>query len=78
MSALRIGLMSRIDEVRPDMIFHHLGHQPVDGAAGASDELQYVGTADFLIERAFDGFDLPTNTSHTIEQFGFFSNGVGH
>src|SRR5215468_11145055 len=78
MSTLRIRLPSWIDEVRANMILHDLGHQPIDGAAGAGNELQHVGTTDFLVERPFDGFDLSTNTSHAIEQLGFFANGVGH
>jgi hypothetical protein len=78
MSALRIGLISRINEVRANMILHDLGHQPVDGAAGAGNELQHVSTTDFLIERPFDGFDLSANASHAIEEFGLFANGVGH
>ena len=78
MSALRIGLARRIDEVRANVILHDLGHQPIDGAAGARDQLQHVGTTDFLIERPFDGFDLSADTSHTIDQFGLFTNGVAH
>lgn len=78
MSALRIGLMTRIDEVGANMILHDLGHQPIDGAAGAGNQLEHVGTADFLIERSFDGFDLSADTSHPIEEFGFFANGVAH
>ena len=78
MSALRIGLMSRIDEVCADVILHNLGHQPVDGAAGARNQLEHVGTTDFLIERPFDRFDLSADTSHPIEEFGLFANGVAH
>ena len=78
MSALPIGLTSWIDEVCANVILHDLGHQPIDGATGAGNELEHVGTADFLIERPFDRFDLSTNASHTIEQLGFFANGVAH
>jgi hypothetical protein len=60
------------------MILHDLRHQPIDGAAGTGDELQHVGTANFLIERPFDRFDLSANASHAIEQFGFLANGMAH
>jgi hypothetical protein len=78
MSALRIGLANRIDKVCANVILHDLGHQPVDGATGARNQLEHVGTTDFVIERPFDGFDLSADTSHTIEQFGFFANSVAH
>ena len=78
MSALRIGLMSWINEVRANVILHDLGHQPVDGTAGAGNQLEHVGTTDFLIERPFDRFDLSADTSHPIEEFGLFANGVAH
>ncbi len=70
--------MSRIDEVRANVILHDLGHQPINGAAGARNQLEHVGATDFLIERAFDGFDLSADTSHPIEEFGLFANGVAH
>ncbi len=78
MSALPIGLMGGIDEVRANVILHDLSHQPVDSTAGAGNELQHVSTTNFLIERPFDGFDLSPNASHAIEEFGLFANGVGH
>ena len=78
MSALRIGFTGRIDKVRANMILHDLGHQPIDSAPSARNELKHVGTTDFLVERPFDGFDLSSDTSHTIEEFGFFANGMGH
>ena len=78
MSALWIGLMSWINEVRANVILHNLGHQPVDGTARAGNQLEHVGTTDFLIERPFDRFDLSADTSHPIEEFGLFANGVAH
>ena len=78
MSALRIGLAGGIDEVCANVILHDLGHQPVDSAARAGNELQHVRTTNFLIERPFDRFDLSANAPHAIEEFGLFVNGVGH
>ena len=78
MSALRIRLAGRINEVRANVILHDLGHQPVDSAAGAGNQLQHVSTTNFLFERSFDGFDLSANAPHAIEEFGLFANGVGH
>jgi hypothetical protein len=78
-SGLRaLGLMARLDQVRANVILDHLGHQSVDGAAGAGDELQHVGAADLLVERPFDGFDLSANAPDAIEQLGFFTNRVTH
>jgi hypothetical protein len=63
--------------VHADVILHHFRHQPVDGAAGTSDELHDVGAADFLFEGAFDRFDLPANSPHPIEELGLLADRVG-
>src|SRR5580704_13254576 len=52
-----VRLQCRIDEMHADVIFDHLSHQAVDRPPRAGDELQDVGTADFLLERPFDGLD---------------------
>src|SRR5262249_1571278 len=78
MSTFHIGFAYRIDDVRANMIFHHFGHQPVDGPTCSGDQLQHVSTTDFLVERPLDSFDLSADASHTVQQFGFFTNSVTH
>ena len=65
-------------DVSSDMVFHHLGHQSVDGAAHRRNELQDVSTSDFLIERPLDRFNLSADAANSTQQLRFFANGVRH
>jgi hypothetical protein len=67
-----------IDQMHADVIFDHFAHQAVDRAPRGRDELQHVGTADFLLKRPLDGLDLSPNAPHAIQEFGFLSDGMGH
>jgi hypothetical protein len=53
-----LGLPSRCENVLADMVLHHFAHKAVHGTAGRRNELQDVGTADFLVEGALDRFYL--------------------
>ena len=72
------GLAVGRQDVAANMVFHHLGHESIDGAAHRRNELQDVGTPDFLIERPLDRFHLSTDTANSTQQLRFFANGVRH
>lgn len=76
MSPLNV-ILGRQD-VAANMVFHHLGHQSVDGSSHGRNELQYVGAPDFLIERPLYCFHLSTDAANSTQQLRFFANGVRH
>jgi hypothetical protein len=71
MGALGIGFPLRVDDMHADVVIHHLRHQAVDGAAGAGNQLEDVGTADFLLKRPLDRFDLAAKTPHRLSSLVF-------
>ena len=73
-----IGLQRGIDQMHPDVIFDHFAHQAVDRAPRGRDELQDVGTAELLFERALDRLDLSADAPHAVQELGFLSDGMGH
>jgi len=54
--SIRIGFVRRIDDVRTNMVFHDLGHQPVHCASDRGNELENVGAAGFSLQRALNRF----------------------
>ncbi len=68
--------MLRIKDVRANVVFHHLCHEAVHGAARGGDELQNLGAFDLALERALDRFNLAAQAAHTIEELTLFSDGV--
>jgi hypothetical protein len=75
---LFVRLSQGIDDPHPNVIFHDLGHKTVDGAPNAGNELQHVGTADFLFERTLDRFNLTANSPHAVKQFGLLPSCIQH
>src|SRR5262245_364292 len=73
-----LGLVSRVQDMHADVIFDHLRHQAVDRAANTGDQLEDIGTADFLIERAFHRFELASDASHAVEELNLLTGGMGH
>jgi hypothetical protein len=73
-----LGLQCGINQMHADMIFDHFAHQTVDCTPGSGDELQDVGTADFLVKRPLDSLDLPANAPHAVQELGLLSDSVGH
>ena len=66
-AAAALGVFDRIDDVEADMVLDHLGHQARQRAARGDDQMQYGGAALFVLERAFDRFDLATHpASRTV------------
>src|SRR5262245_65939060 len=65
-------------DVEANVVFHHLRHEAVHGAAGRGDELQNLGALDLPLKRPLDRLDLAAQAADAIEQLGLFTNGVGH
>src|SRR6516225_4193859 len=76
-AAAALGVARRIDNVQPNMVFDHLGHKARKRAARCDDEMQHIGTALFVFERALDRFDLAAHPSHAVQELELFAIGVG-
>ena len=61
-----------------DVVLDDLGHQAGDGPPHAGDEMHDLVAARFVVECAFDAFDLTSYAAHTRQQLLFFTNCVGH
>ena len=77
-TARAFGVLRRIDDMQPDVILDHLGHQAVHGAARGDDQVQDGGAAFLVLERAFDRLDLAAHAPDPIKQFELLAFGVGH
>jgi hypothetical protein len=73
-----VRLSQRIDDLRPDVVFQDFRHKAVNGASGAGDEPQQVGTSDVLLKCTFNGFDLTANPAHAVHHFGLFPICIQH
>ena len=71
---LRVVLTRRIHYVQPDVVRDDLGHQAVHRAARRNDKLKDLGTALFLVERAFNCLDLTSYSPHPRQQLLFLFN----
>jgi hypothetical protein len=65
-----------IKDVRANVIFHHLRHEPIHGAASGGDELQHLGALDLPLQSALDRFNLAAQAAHAIEELALLSDGV--
>ena len=65
-----------IDDVIPNVIFEHLGKETVEGPSARRDALQDLVALHFFSQRPLDGFDLPSNTPHAVNQLLFLANDV--
>jgi hypothetical protein len=74
----RTALMIRIDDVHPNMILDDLSHQAVHRAARSDDEMEDGGAAFFILDRALERLHLAEDAAHSVEQLGFFFDGVSH
>ena len=72
------GCFVAVDEMRADVVFDHLRHQPGHGAARAGDQVHDLLAAGLAIERALDGLDLAADAAHAREEFLLFADGMGH
>jgi hypothetical protein len=65
----------RIDDVEPDMILDHVGHQAAQGAARSDDEVESTSV---LLDRSLNRLDLATYAPHAVKELLFFAFGVRH
>src|ERR1700722_5444649 len=75
-TAFPLGILDRIDDMQPDMVFNHFSHQAVHGAARRDDKMQHAGAAFFILERAFDRFDLTAHAADPVEQLVLLGFGM--
>jgi len=75
---LAVGIALRSHDVETNVVFHHLRHEAVHGAAGRGDELQNLSALDLALERPLDRLDLAAQATDAIKKLGLFTNGVGH
>jgi hypothetical protein len=60
------------------VVFEHLAHEAIERPARRCDALQDVAAFGFISQSALDSIDLSTDSSNTMQQFGFLTNGVAH
>jgi len=73
---LAVVPMVRIKDVRADVVFHHLRHEAVHGAARGGDELQNLSAFDLSLQARSIASNLAAQAAHTIEELALFSDGV--
>jgi hypothetical protein len=62
--------MTVLQEMQPDMVFKHLGHQPIDTASHCRQQHQHFGTIMILCSKlSFHRFHLSSNPFHPVQQF---------
>jgi hypothetical protein len=62
--------------VRADVVFHHLCHEAIHGAARGGDELQHLGALDLSLQSTLDRLNLAAQAAHAIEELALLSDGV--
>src|SRR6516162_4314183 len=77
-AAAALGIARRIDDMKPNMVFDHLAHKTGERTACGDDEMQHIGAALFLFQRALDGFALTEHPPHSIQQLELLALGVRH
>ena len=65
-----------IKDVRANVVFHHLRHEAVHGAARGGDQLQDFCALDLSLQSALDRFNLAAQAAHAIEELALLSDGV--
>ena len=64
--------------MQPNMVFNDLGHQAVDRASGADNQMQNCCAALLILNCALDRFDLTTHAPNAIQKLTFLNDCVGH
>jgi hypothetical protein len=67
-----------IDHMHADVIFDHLRHQAVDGAAAGGQQFHHIGATGIGIERPLQRLDLATQAADAVEQPLFLFDNVTH
>lgn len=60
------------------VVFQHDSQQAIHRAAAARNELQHIIAAALVLDCALDGFDLPLDAAHAIEQRLLLANCMAH
>jgi hypothetical protein len=55
------------------VVFHELGHEAVDGAAGGAEPLEGLGAGVILVEGPKDTFELPNDLFGAVDEAQFFA-----
>ena len=72
----RLGL--RIENMKVDVSFDHLGHKSIHGASAGGNVMQHIRALSLLVKRPLDRVYLASDSSYAIEQFLFFFRRVSH
>ena len=67
-----------VDQMCAHMILDDLGHQPGRRPSHAGDEMHDLLAAGLALERALDGFDLPSDPAHARQQLLFIADRMCH
>src|ERR1700730_4206581 len=67
-----------IHDVDADVILDNLRHQAVHRATRGDDEMKNLAASFFLVDRAFERFDLAAHAPDPVQELGFFFDGVRH
>jgi hypothetical protein len=62
--------------VIPDVVFHQLSHQAVDGAARGGQALQHVSALLIFVEAAEDAFELANDFLGARDEVEFFARSM--
>jgi len=74
----RARILLGVDEMGPDVVFDHLGHQAGDAAANARDHVHDALAFGLFGQRPLDRFDLAANAADPGEQLFLFSDRMCH
>jgi hypothetical protein len=64
--------------VIPDMVFHELAHQAVDGTTSGGEPLEDVGALFVFVEGAKNAFELADDFLGTRDEIEFFARSMRH
>src|ERR1700745_65899 len=76
--ATRVARHRRTRHVGAHVLFDHLGHEPVCGAAESGNLLHDFGAALLRLKGALECLDLPTDTPHSRQKVGLIPDGMTH
>ena len=65
-TARALRILRRVDDVQPDVILDHFGHQAAERAACRHDQVQHAGAALIVRNCALDRLDLAAHAPHAI------------
>jgi hypothetical protein len=75
-AARALGILGRIDDVHPDMVLDHFGHEAAHGAAGRDDQMQHSGAALLTLKSALDRLDLAAHAADPGQELVLLAFGM--